>query len=99
MLLEAHEHFPDLGHTAHLIHSITHGVVLHSPAVLLNTYAHFLPTELAGLADAIAAPDGPIRPSTEQAGRSTHPASVREPLRYQALPWWALRGSNPGPLD
>jgi hypothetical protein len=28
MLLEAHEHIPDLGHAAQLIHRIAHGVVL-----------------------------------------------------------------------
>ena len=33
-----------------------------SPAVLLATYAHFMPTELRGYADAITTPpDGPIR--------------------------------------
>ena len=33
-----------------------------SPAVLLATYAHFIPTEVTGYADALAAPDGPTRP-------------------------------------
>ena len=33
-----------------------------SPAVLLATYAHIIPTEITGYADALAAPDGPIRP-------------------------------------
>lgn len=29
-----------------------------SPAVLLSTYAHFVPTEIGGYADVLAAPDG-----------------------------------------
>jgi integrase len=33
-----------------------------SPAVLLSTYAHFLPSELAGFADVLTAQNGPIRP-------------------------------------
>jgi hypothetical protein len=43
-----------------------------SPHVLLTTYAHFLPTEIHGYADAIAkvrtASDGPIRPWAEGRG-------------------------------
>ena len=32
-----------------------------SPAVLLRTYTHFLPTEIGGYADVLASPDGTIR--------------------------------------
>jgi hypothetical protein len=60
-----------------------------SPHVLLTTYAHFLPTEIIGYADAImtptTAPDGPIRPWPEHA----HVASKRAPARNGA----ASRGS------
>jgi hypothetical protein len=35
-----------------------------SAVVMLDTYAHFLPQELAGFADALSAPDGPKRPYT-----------------------------------
>ncbi len=41
-----------------------------SPAVLLGTYAHFLPTELQGFADALTPLDGPIR-TLHRSGRAT----------------------------
>ncbi len=42
-----------------------------SPQVMLDTYTHFLPTELSGFADSLAAPNGTIRHQpngTEDAG-------------------------------
>jgi hypothetical protein len=40
-----------------------------SPAVLLSTYAHFLPSELSGFADTLTAPDGTQAALGRPAGR------------------------------
>ncbi len=57
-----------------------------APQVMLDTYTHFLPTELSGFADSLAAPNGTIRHqplSTDRPnsdGRKRTPAISRRSL-------------------
>ncbi len=50
-----------------------------STQVLLDTYTHFVPTELLGMgfADALAHSDGPIRPRDEHGTKSVRGDSTR----------------------
>ena len=50
-----------------------------SPSVLLNTYAHFLPTEIGGFADVLTAPDGTIRHQASMTGSHGHRANGKTP--------------------
>ncbi len=76
-----------------------------SLSVLLDTYAHFMPSELSGrgFADALTALDGPKLPKrhVEASPVAKPPGGKDVPL--QPVPavteWWARRGSNPGPTD
>ena len=52
-----------------------------SPQVLLDTYAHFLPTELQGFADALTAPDGTMRHRKEPASAGTGRPLAGTPVR------------------
>ncbi len=57
-----------------------------SAVVMLDTYAHFLPQELAGFADALSAPGGPKRPYTAptEVKRRVGEAAVAEKLSENA---------------
>jgi integrase len=67
-----------------------------SPKVLLDTYAHFMPSELSGFADALSAA---LSGSSVKQSERTARRSGRKPLQDPSVPWWARRGSNPRASD
>ncbi len=50
-----------------------------APQVMLDTYTHFLPTELSGFADSLAAPNGTIRHQPTAVSRASTSATKRTP--------------------
>ena len=50
------------------------------------------PSVTAGQIQGVAVPQ-------RQPQRAPNGKSAQEPLKHQALRWWALGGSNPGPMD
>ena len=70
-----------------------------SAKTLLDTYAHFLPSEVAGFADVLAAPDGTIRHHPSRATSPAYGTTRRKAKTSVPLAWRAREDSNLRPTD
>ena len=68
-----------------------------SPKVLLDTYTHFVPSEMIGFADALTTPNGPIRPQSPAATPEGVFDAAKDESRRAAIPRGSLRRRVVGP--